>query len=287
MNSNLVTGIDIGGSHITAALVDLQAHAVVQSSLVRWHINSKAAADQIINEWSEAILSCQARHPDKPKKIGIAMPGPFDYQKGICYIQGLDKYESLYARNVKALFAKSLSIEETDILMMNDASCFLKGEVFGGAVKNCNNVIGITLGTGLGSALFKQGSVHEGFLFCAPYKGGTTEDYISTRWFKKEYEKRTGRQAENVKELSERVSTDETAVGLFAEFGENLGEVLADYSKTHHSEAVVIGGNIIHSWELFMPATNAVLKKHHTGVRLVKAALGEQAALLGAGSLWV
>ena len=68
-------------------------------------------------------------------KIGIAMPGPFDYENGICYIKGLDKYESLFNLNVKEMLAQQLNIERSDIYMMNDASCFLKGEVFGGVAK--------------------------------------------------------------------------------------------------------------------------------------------------------
>ena len=67
--------------------------------------------------------------------------------------------------------------------MMNDASCFLKGEVFGGAAKGYNHVIGITLGTGLGSATFKNGVVYDGDLYYTPFKESTAEDYLSTRWF--------------------------------------------------------------------------------------------------------
>lgn len=187
MNNNIVTGIDIGGSHITTALVDLEAHAIINNSTVRCHVNSKANADQIINEWTAAIASCKANHSKTSKKIGIAMPGPFDYAKGISRIKGLDKYEALYNQNVKELIASKLQIEAKDIVMMNDASCFLKGEVFGGAARDSNNVIGITLGTGLGSATFKDGVVYDGDLFYTLYKDGTAEDYLSTRWFIKEY----------------------------------------------------------------------------------------------------
>ena len=49
--------------------------------------------------------------------------------------------------NIKELLANQLAIEEKDSVMTNNASCFLKGEVFSGAARNCNNFIG-TLGTG-------------------------------------------------------------------------------------------------------------------------------------------
>lgn len=285
MNANIVAGIDIGGSHITAGLIDLQAHSVIRNSFVRRHVNSAGNAHQIIKEWTDAIASCKACHSDTSKRIGIAMPGPFDYEKGISFIKGLDKYESLYNLNVKELLAKELKIAENDIFMMNDASCFLKGEVFAGSARDANNVIGITLGTGLGSATFKNGIVYDGDLFYTPYKDGVTEDYLSTRWFIKRYKELTGTTAKNVKEIKERIPGDGIAGSLFIEFGKNLGEVLAVYIKKHNAQTVVIGGNIINAWELFIPETKKVVNNYALNVSLVKAALGEEAALLGAGSL--
>lgn len=285
MNNNIAAGIDIGGSHITAALIDLQSQSIIRDSLVRRSINSKGNRDQIIKEWTSAIASCKSYHSETSKKIGIAMPGPFDYEKGISLIKSQDKYDALYNVNVKELLAKELQIGKEDIFMMNDASCFLKGEVFGGAARDRNHVIGITLGTGLGSATFKNGMIYDGDLYYTPYKDASAEDYLSTRWFIKEYKKLTGTTAKNVKEIRERIPGDETATSLFTEFGRNLGEVLAVYIKKHDAETVVIGGNIINAWELIMPETKKILSAYSINVLPVKAKLGEEAALLGAGSL--
>lgn len=285
MNNNIVVGIDIGGSHITAALVDLEAHAIISGSLIRRHIDSKAAAEQIIKEWTGAIENCRAYHSAASNKIGIAMPGPFDYEKGISLIKGLDKYESLYNQNVKELLAKALNIAAEDIFMMNDASCFLKGEVFGGAARGCNNVIGITLGTGLGSAVYKDNVMYDGDLYYTPYKDATAEEYLSTRWFIKRYHELTGKTAKNVKEISEGIPSDLVANAVFKEFGESLGEVLAAYIKKHDAETVVIGGNIINAWELFMPEAIKTLESNSVKASLIKAELGEDAALIGAASL--
>ena len=287
MNPDIAAGIDIGGSHITVGLIDLRAHSLIRDTLIRRHINSQANADEIIKEWTEAITTCKNCIPDSSERIGIAMPGPFDYEKGISFIKGQDKYESLYNINVKELLAKKLDIDESDIFMMNDASCFLKGEVFAGAAIDRNNVIGLTLGTGLGSAIFKDDVIYDGDLFYAPYKEGVAEDYLSTRWFIKRYKELTGITPKNVKEIKERIPGDETASSLFIEFGKNLGEGLAVFIEKHKAETVVIGGNIINAWELFIPETKKVLNNYAINVSLVKAALGEEAALLGAGSLCI
>ncbi len=60
------------------------------------------------------------------------MPGPFDYEKGISFIKDQNKYESLYGLNVKEMMAERLGVSTDHIRLMNDAGCFLQGEVMGG-----------------------------------------------------------------------------------------------------------------------------------------------------------
>ena len=168
--------------------------------------------------------------------------------------------------------------------MMNDASCFLKGEVFGGAAVDCDNVIGITLGTGLGSARFCSGQTFEGDLYFSPFKDGVAEDYLSSRWFLKRYNETTGRSVKSVKELNEKIAEEPHIKKLFAEFGKNLGKVLFKYAQEHTCKTIVIGGNIANAWDLFFPETKAILDKLSVIIR--KAQLGEEGALIGAASLW-
>jgi len=148
MTNSRVVGIDIGGSHITAAVVDLQQRLIIPGTLTRNRVNSHASAGNILDEWSETIRQAFTSGDSISNKLGVAMPGPFDYENGTCLIKGLDKYESLYGLNIKQLLSEKLGIKKTDILMMNDASCFLQGELYAGAVSGCNHVIGVTLGTG-------------------------------------------------------------------------------------------------------------------------------------------
>lgn len=281
-----VVGVDIGGSHITAAIVDLKSRKVMKNTLSRKHVDSKGGAVEIIDEWAKVIDKLFTSYPQAEKKIGIAMPGPFNYQEGICMIKSLDKFESLFGLNVKKLMSEKLKIKREDILMMNDASCFLKGEVFGGAAVNCNNVIGVTLGTGLGSARFHDGEIYDGDLYYTLYKEGTAEDYLSSRWFLKRYKELTGNTVKNVKELCEKVSEVPRIRSVFSEFGRNLGNVLNSYAQKHNCDTIIIGGNIINAWKLFFPETKKVLSFLSKTVSIKKAELGEESALIGAASLW-
>jgi len=281
-----VIGIDIGGSHITAGIVDLKSREVIRDTLTRAHVDSKCSAEEIIDEWAKVIDKLFTSYPDVEKKIGLAMPGPFDYEEGTCLIKGFDKFEGLFGLNVKKLLAEKLAISREGILMMNDASCFLKGEVFGGAAIDCNNVIGITLGTGLGSARFHDGEIFDGDLYYTPYKEGTAEDYLSSRWFLKRYKELTGNSIKNVKELREKIGEDPCINSVFIEFGRNLGHVLSNYAQKHICETIIIGGNIINAWELFLPETKSILSLLPKPVSIKMAELGEESALVGAASLW-
>lgn len=286
MEENKVIGIDIGGSHITAGIVDLKSRKLIDNLLIRRHVNSKGNAEEIIDAWVKVIQQLFSAFPFIEKKIGIAMPGPFDYEKGTCLIKGVDKFEGLFNLNIKKLLAEKLQIASANILMMNDASCFLKGEVFSGAAVDCDNVIGVTLGTGLGSARFCSGQTFEGDLYFSPFKDGVAEDYLSTRWFLNQYRKVTGRKAKNVKELAEKISEDSRIKLLFAEFGKNLGEVLCNYVRKHNGETIVIGGNITNAWNLFISETRTILNELPKTVAIKRAVLGEEGALIGAASLW-
>ena len=92
-NNSIVTGVDIGGSHITVCLVDLHKQSVIEGSELRHHIDSSGTANEVIASWAAPIQEANKRAGLKPTRIGIAMPGPFDYEKGISLIKGLAKYE--------------------------------------------------------------------------------------------------------------------------------------------------------------------------------------------------
>jgi len=143
-------GVDIDGSHITIALVSIQSNTVLKESYYRERVDLHGTKDEIIDTWSKSIINSIGDFEIKDKKIGIAMPGPFDYNNGICLMKGNDKYTALYGLNVKELLSEKLEISVTNISLSNDAGCFLKGEVLSGAAKGYTNVIGIILGTGLG-----------------------------------------------------------------------------------------------------------------------------------------
>jgi glucokinase len=285
--SLFAVGVDIGGSHITTAIIDLVNRCVVNGSESRAPVNAQAAADEILNVWFDTIECSVQKAPVPIQRIGIAMPGPFDYTGGVSLIKNMHKYDALYGLNIKNILAKRLHVAPSDIQIRNDAEAFLAGEVMGGAARGYDHIVGITLGTGLGSAKSHFAVTEDVNLGSSLFKEGIAEDYISTRWFVKRYKELTGQRILGVKETLERGEGDAIVAQLVHEFSENLALFLQDFIRTEKAEIVVIGGNIANAFDLFYPLVRSLLRKDFDHVIIKKASLGEAAALIGAAGCWM
>lgn len=275
-------GIDIGGSHITAAIVDLEKRQVLPHTKVRHHVNSKGTANDILNVWKEVIEQVYTIYPVNYKRIGFAMPGPFNYNQGIALFRGVDKYETLYGLSICDILAEYFHIQPSQLFFRNDAEAFLQGEVFCGAAQGYQNAIGITLGTGLGSAKSYNGITEDVNMAQMPFFDGVAEDYISIRWFIKRYFELTGNVVKEVKDLIDSISFDSFAKTIFLEFSVNLALFLNSFIEKYQPEVVVIGGNIAKSMEFFLPELKKHLSPTAALVPINQAQLWEDAALIGA-----
>ncbi|RNL55539.1 ROK family protein [Pedobacter jejuensis] len=284
MEKPVALGVDIGGSHITAALVDLETRTIVHNSIERNAIDSQESKEVILTAWCEIITKAFEKSPSDVKLIGIAMPGPFDYEQGISLIKDQDKFKALYGVNIKDELSKRLNIDAANIQFINDAAGFLQGEVFGGAGRGNSNVLGLTLGTGLGSAYCVGGVAKDADLWNSPFLNGIAEDYLSTRWFVKRYQQLSNNTVAGVKELTALTATDYSATRVFMEFGYNLAQFLMPVIKKNKSDVVIIGGNISGAFAAFSPELIATLKGNAIDADIRVTKLKEHAALIGAAS---
>ena len=276
-------GVDIGGSHITAAHIDPVYLSIIDSSMKRERVSSMDDAETIFSSWSSVLSSLIETDGQEHSKIGIAMPGPFDYDKGICLMKGQEKYDALYGMNVRTILSERLGIPGSDIIFINDAEAFLRGELASGAAAAYDKAIGITLGTGLGSTSNCNGEVVDMNLAFYPFLDSIAEEYISTRWFLKRYKELTGKEIKNVESF---LSTDclDTKAQIFDEFATNLASFLNDFIADQKPQILVIGGNIAKTWDHFID----LLKERivDKSVVIKRTEMWEDAALVGAGCTW-
>ncbi|WP_316785061.1 ROK family protein [Pedobacter frigiditerrae] len=278
-----ILGVDIGGSHITSQLVDIAKKEGLSSTWQRNHLNTNAKTDEIIDIWANTIESSMASSPFKPQYISLAMPGPMDYKNGISHIKGMNKYDDLYGKDIKELLANRLGFEKSNIHFMNDAASFLQGELFNGSVSEFDNAIGLTLGTGLGTAHTVKGKAQDSNLWKTPLLSGIAEDYISTKWFVSRFKELSGVAIKDVKDLVDNHHHSPHFQTLFEEFSRNLSSFLYFFITKKRPLAVVIGGNIIKAEQYFLDKTRKYLAEAMGySIPVRPSLLGEQAMILGA-----
>jgi glucokinase len=295
MNKNIAIGTDIGGSHISCAAIDLVSGKIIRNTLTERSVDNQAQANAIIGTWTQALSAVLEKVPiENVKGIGFAMPGPFDYVKGISYIRGVAKYENLYGINISDAISNNLSVKDDFLIrFMNDASSFAVGEAWAGSAANFTRSLSITLGTGFGSAFISNRipivdgpEVPKlGCIYHIPYKDGIADDYFSTRGLLSRYKKLTGKELDGVKELASIACTEKVVTDLFTDFGDNAGLFLAPWLKKFRAEILVIGGNISHAYNLFGDVFESRLKKENCFCEVAISNLKEDAALLGSGYL--
>jgi glucokinase len=295
MKKSIAIGTDIGGSHISCAAIDLISGKIMRETLTERAVNNQAQASAIIGLWAEALSGVLAKVPiENIKGIGFAMPGPFDYVKGICLIRGVAKYENLYGFNITDAISSSLDVPDDFLIrFMNDASSFAVGEAWAGSASKFNRSLSITLGTGFGSAFISDRipivdgpEVPKiGCVYHLPYRNGIADEYFSTRGLLGRYKNLTGKELNGVKELAALASSDKTVSDLFTDFGDNLGLFLAPWLKKFKAEILVIGGNISHAYQMFGEVFENRLKKENCNSSVALSVLKEDAALLGSAYL--
>lgn len=296
MDRNLAIGADIGGSHITCAALNLETGAILRETIAERAVDNQAQANAIIKVWSDAVAESMSKVPaGSVKGIGFAMPGPFDYVKGISYIRGVAKYENLYGFNISDAIASTLGLAgDVPIRFINDASAFAVGEAWAGSAGNYSRSLSITFGTGFGSAFIADKIPvcdgpqvpRIGCVYHLPYREGIADDYFSTRWFLKEYKAATGKELSGVKELASLAKTDRLVNDLFTDFGKRAAKFLTPWLKSFEAEILVVGGNISNAYDLFGNVFEATFREEGWNGAVALSKLKEDAALFGSAYLF-
>jgi len=278
-----IIGVDIGGSHISAGLLDNQSLNILDEKVSRFPVDSHGSKEEILNAWTECIKSLGLT---EDTCLGIAMPAPFNYEEGISLILDQGKYRSLYELNLKEELSPLLAIPVGNIKFINDAAAFLQGEAFVAGWPKTERLMGVTLGTGLGGS-YKFGEMAEdGAFWSVPFKGGIAEDLISTSFFVKWAKATHGLDVDGLKTLLSYSELRPATLNVLKEFGQNLAALMLMQMEGKAIDKVVIGGNMVKAADLFLPEVKKVLLEHSSNPEIFISKLGEKAAMIGAASLF-
>ena len=170
-----IVGVDLGGTNIVvgAMSADGKQHHAMRSVPTSAELGAEGVADRIVGVIEGVILDTIAQTKAQRRDfigVGIGAPGPLDRDKGIVIVA-----PNLGWRNfpLRDRIAERLNLPAT---LDNDANCATVGEWWQGAAKGATNVIGMTIGTGIGGGLILDGKLFHGSSDVAGEIGHTTID---------------------------------------------------------------------------------------------------------------
>jgi len=283
---NFVLVYDVGGSHVSAAICrsgDFQLGPVV---------SAPHPAEATCEAFIHLLYSLGIKMSKGGAEAGgaeLAVPGPFDFAAGVSQMR--HKLPYLYGIDLRGRLAERFGWLPTQVRFLRDSNAFLLGEIGAGAARDVPRAVGITLGTGIGSAFAVDGRVVTegqgvppgGEIWNLPYEDGIVEDFVSTRAIQRGYKLRTGALTD-VAGIAADAANDEAATAVFTDFGRHLGLALRMRLTEFDPQEVVIGGGISRSSQLFLPA--ALKELEGLKMHLRASTLLDRGALTGAAVAW-
>jgi glucokinase len=290
MTTETVIGIDLGGSAMKLGQFDWKGTCL---NALTVPTPQPAYPEAVLAAMVSAIEQLDPGR--QTVAIGVGTPGPADANGRIARVAiNLEGWHDIpLADWLEAKTGKPT-------ILANDANCAGMGEYWLGAGRPYRHLILLTLGTGVGGAVILDGKLfvgHEGTAGelglitldpdgpeCNSGNNGSLEQYASVRAIRR----RTGLEPHELGIRAE--AGDPEALAFWQAYGRDLGAGIASLVYVLTPEAVVIGGGVSASSEFFFPSLWAelerrVLPSSRTGLKILKAELGNRAGMVGAAKL--
>ena len=290
MNKQEVIGVDLGGTATKFGRFLVDGTCVESLSVPTPQPSNPSAVIKAIADQVNQFNSNQQTFA-----LGIGTPGATDVNGRIAKVAiNLDGW---YNVPIADELEKLTGLKT---IVANDANCAGVGEVWIGAGHKYQNVIVITLGTGVGGAIILNQKLFTGHLGAAGELGlitlnpqgppcnsgnnGSLEQYTSATAILRDTNKTPAEWGALAEE------NDSTALQFWQDYGALLGEGLTSLIYVLTPEAIIIGGGIAQSAKFFLPAVEAeinqrVLPTSREGLQILTAKLGNQAGIVGAAKL--
>ena len=284
--SRIVMTLDAGGTNLRFSAMRGGKPVTETVSLPSNGDDLARCLANIIDGFTQVKALC----PEPPSAISFAFPGPADYPNGIIGDLG----NLLGFRGGVALGPMLEDHFHIPVFINNDGDLFVYGEAIGGLLPHVNgllekagspkryqNLFGITLGTGLGGGIVRNGELFTGdnsmagevwLLRNKLHPAMNAEEGACIRAVRRVYAELTGVPFDEVpepKDLFEiangkQTGSQEAALEAFRRLGESAGDALGS-ALTLIDGLAVIGGGVSGAWPIFLPALVDELNSTYTG----------------------
>lgn len=295
-----VIGIDVGGTNIKTGLVSSKAKVVDRSEFATKSFarDRKEMIRQIADE-IKRLMDKNGLFKKDVQGIGIGLPGLVDAPNGIVrFLPNIPGWRNV---PLKKKLEKKLGIP---VFLENDVNLITLGEWCYGAGRGVQNMVCMTLGTGVGSGLILDGRLYRGVGFAAGELGhmplnedgpacgcggyGCLESYVGNKHLVALAQKMTRKKEVSLEAMYALAKQgDSVALKFWEETATHIGNNLAGVVNLLNPERIVIGGGVSNNHEFLFKTIYAVIKKRamptqSAMVKITRAQLGNDAGIIGA-----
>ncbi len=303
--SEYAIGVDLGGTNLRAAAID---HAGTLLEKISAPTNYREGREAVLGDIVSAIDQLRAKYGTEGLSgIGVGVPGFIRVNEGV--ITNSNNLPYLENVPVRDELTRRLGAR---VILENDANAAALGEKWMGAGRDVEDLVLLTLGTGVGGGIISGGRVLRGHVGMAGEFGHTTvvptgnpcgcgnqgclEKHASATAvtaMARLMQLGENLTAQQVCELArEQSEAGEKARTIWRVFGEALGLTLATLINVFNFPLYLLSGGVLPAWEFFAPHMERVAQQRSftyratlAETRIAPAALGNAAGLFGAAYL--
>jgi glucokinase len=273
-----IVGVDLGGTQVRAGRV--RAGALERHAALR--ISSQEPQEVVLAEIFQVIDEV---FDEEVAGIGCGVPSLVEAESGI--VRTVMNIPSWREVPLKDELERRYGVPAT---IDNDANVFAVGELYFGKGRGRRNLVGMTLGTGLGTGVVIDGCLYRGAhggageIGLIPYREHTIEQYCGGGFFQ-----RKGARGEEVFRRAQ--DGDPEALRIYQEYGLEVGHAVLVALYSYDPELIVFGGSISRAFPFFERGLRERLETYaypHALERLeIACSEIEHAAILGAAALYL
>lgn len=304
-------GVDVGGTTVKIGLFDREGHV-----LDKWEIptNKENNGESLLPDVARSILAkMQEKNISQEELagIGVGVPGTVDEEGTL--LGGAVNINGDATFSIPQVMNAYINVP---VKAVNDANAAAFGEMWQGGGKGYENMVAVTLGTGVGGGIIVKGQLLTGAVGaggeighmhmedheteeCGCKNKGCLEQYASAtgivrlakRRLQKDDKPSVLREGElSAKTVFDAVKTgDKVAIEIAEQFGEYLGKGLALVADVVNPEIFVIGGGVSKAGEILLTFVEPNFRKYVfqmcKNAKFALAKLGNDAGIYGAAGL--
>ncbi|MBS1948898.1 MAG: ROK family protein [Bacteroidetes bacterium] len=277
MNDKIIIGIDLGATNIRGGLVT----GNVLSQIFSRKIKNDGTVEEVMDDVFFIIDKLMGK---KVAGIGIGVPSVVDMEEGIVYdVQYIPSWKEVH---VKKILEDRYHVP---VFVNNDANCFALGEYYFGKGKTARDLIGLTIGTGLGAGivinhrLYAGSNCGAGEFGMVGYLDHCFEYYSSGQFFANVHH------ADGQQVFEKAEKGDSEAKQWYAEMGMHLGNAIKMIMYAYDPSLIVFGGSVRFAYPYFSETMWQQINTfaYHKSIKKLRIEISEleNSGILGAAGL--